>query len=258
MVFTPQRDHRPDSGVSAGRVQRRWPCWTWWKHWLRCELNSVLSLSSGASCEKLELPSWLEQRLKKEWTQQQVVLLREDRQRKYRRVKFTGRSCDRESSCCSDRCAASDLLSLWQRTPSTCCTPSPTAPGWIWSSGSTLCSEQLTTPGTAATPAPCCSTASPDATGCPGSWETVRWHQTPNTVLFSPLKGNHFGLWAAANGFSHYQFILICSKYSSKPTVTSSACFVPSTFQRQKYSLYYHIRQITAAHSDIWEAKTSE
>ncbi|GAA6229317.1 heparanase [Lates japonicus] len=79
MVFTPQRDHRPDSGVSA-----------------------------GASCDKLELPSWLEQRLKKEWTQQQLVLLREDRQRKYRRVKFTEDTVDLLHSFTN--CSGMDLI----------------------------------------------------------------------------------------------------------------------------------------------------
>lgn len=44
------------------------------------------------SCDDLELPSWLEDRLKKERAQQQLVLLREDLQRKYRPVQFTGTS----------------------------------------------------------------------------------------------------------------------------------------------------------------------
>ncbi|XP_071328203.1 heparanase isoform X2 [Trachinotus anak] len=60
MVFSPQRTHQPDAGSSA-----------------------------APSCEKLELPSWLEERLREEWTQQQVILMKEDLQRKYRRVKFT-------------------------------------------------------------------------------------------------------------------------------------------------------------------------
>ncbi|XP_044029524.1 heparanase isoform X2 [Siniperca chuatsi] len=59
MVFTPQR-RRPASGLTAEQ-----------------------------SCDELELPSWLEERLKKEWTQQQLILMREDLRRKYRRVKFT-------------------------------------------------------------------------------------------------------------------------------------------------------------------------
>lgn len=42
------------------------------------------------SCDKMELPSWLERQLKTEWMKQQVILRNEDLQRKYRRVKFTG------------------------------------------------------------------------------------------------------------------------------------------------------------------------
>lgn len=42
------------------------------------------------SCGKMELPSWLEHKLKTEWMKQQVILRNEDLQRKYRRVKFTG------------------------------------------------------------------------------------------------------------------------------------------------------------------------
>ncbi|XP_040012608.1 heparanase isoform X2 [Xiphias gladius] len=60
MVFTPQGYHQPDSGPTAGQ-----------------------------SCDDPEPPSWLEERLKDEWAQRQAVLLREDRQRKYKRVKFT-------------------------------------------------------------------------------------------------------------------------------------------------------------------------
>uniref|UniRef100_A0A3Q3G7V0 TGF-beta propeptide domain-containing protein n=1 Tax=Labrus bergylta TaxID=56723 RepID=A0A3Q3G7V0_9LABR len=57
MVFTPQKSHEQGSGVTAGK-----------------------------------LPPWLEERLKNEWTQQQVLLMKEDLRRKYRRVKFTGTS----------------------------------------------------------------------------------------------------------------------------------------------------------------------
>lgn len=47
-------------------------------------------LSVSEDCEKLELPLLLEERLKAEWTQQEIFLQSEDLQRKYRRVKFTG------------------------------------------------------------------------------------------------------------------------------------------------------------------------
>ncbi|XP_023258388.1 heparanase-like, partial [Seriola lalandi dorsalis] len=64
----------------------------------RTLFKAVTSLSSGVnevpspsapSCDELELPSWLEERLTEEWTRHQPVLLKEDLQRKYRRVKFT-------------------------------------------------------------------------------------------------------------------------------------------------------------------------
>ncbi|XP_022623121.1 heparanase isoform X2 [Seriola dumerili] len=60
MVFTPQRSHQPDSRFTA-----------------------------APSCDDLRLPSWLEERLTEEWTRHQLILLKEDLQRKYRRVKFT-------------------------------------------------------------------------------------------------------------------------------------------------------------------------
>lgn len=45
------------------------------------------------SCDKLELPPWLEQKLKSDWAKQQVILMSENMQRKFKRVKFTGTSC---------------------------------------------------------------------------------------------------------------------------------------------------------------------
>ncbi|KAK7895321.1 hypothetical protein WMY93_020646 [Mugilogobius chulae] len=50
---------------------------------------------SANLCDKDELPYWLEDQLKKEWIQQQILLKREDLQRKYRRVKFTEATMDR-------------------------------------------------------------------------------------------------------------------------------------------------------------------
>ena len=55
-------------------------------------MKLTLSPVAEPACEKVELPWWLEERLKEQWTQQQVVLMTEDLQRKYRRLKFTGRS----------------------------------------------------------------------------------------------------------------------------------------------------------------------
>ncbi|XP_041815939.1 heparanase [Chelmon rostratus] len=78
MVFTPHR-HQPDSGFTA-----------------------------EPSCDKLELPSWLEDKLKAEWTQQQVILMREDLQRKYRRLKFTEYTVDLLHSFTN--CSGMDLI----------------------------------------------------------------------------------------------------------------------------------------------------
>ncbi|XP_074546680.1 heparanase [Halichoeres trimaculatus] len=60
------------------------------------------------SCDKLELPPWLEEHLKKEWTQQQVLLMREDLRRKYRRVKFTENTVDVLHSFAN--CSGMDLI----------------------------------------------------------------------------------------------------------------------------------------------------
>ncbi|KAJ0057500.1 hypothetical protein NL108_009239, partial [Boleophthalmus pectinirostris] len=45
-------------------------------------------------CDNNVLPSWLEDKLKKDWVQQQIILKREDLQRKYRKVKFTEATVD--------------------------------------------------------------------------------------------------------------------------------------------------------------------
>lgn len=78
MVFTPQR-HQQESGSTADQ-----------------------------SCDKVELPWWLEERLKKEWTQQQLILVREDLQRKYSRVKFTEYTVDLLHSFTN--CSGMDLI----------------------------------------------------------------------------------------------------------------------------------------------------
>ncbi|XP_029282733.1 heparanase, partial [Cottoperca gobio] len=77
MVFTPQRLHQ-DSATTA-----------------------------DPSCD-LRLPSWLEDRLKKSWTQQQLVLMREDLQRKFSRVKFTEYTVDLLHSFTN--CSGMDLI----------------------------------------------------------------------------------------------------------------------------------------------------
>ncbi|CAL8322612.1 unnamed protein product [Lota lota] len=60
------------------------------------------------SCEKMELPPLLEERLKKQWTRQQVLLQKEDLQMKYRRVKFTEYSVDLLTSFAN--CTEMDLI----------------------------------------------------------------------------------------------------------------------------------------------------
>lgn len=80
----------------------------------------------------------------------------------------------------------------WQSTRWICFTPSPTAQDWTSSLGWTLCSGRLTTAGTAAMPAHCCSIVNPDSTLCPGSWATVhkcKWVFN-NSPRFSKLLRN--------------------------------------------------------------------
>ncbi|XP_054468272.1 heparanase [Anoplopoma fimbria] len=60
------------------------------------------------SCDQLELPSWLENQLKKAWTKQQLTLMREDLHRKYRRVKFTEDTVDLLNSF--SVCSGMDLI----------------------------------------------------------------------------------------------------------------------------------------------------
>uniref|UniRef100_A0A7N6A7F4 Heparanase n=1 Tax=Anabas testudineus TaxID=64144 RepID=A0A7N6A7F4_ANATE len=61
---------------------------------------------SGES--NVSLPSWLEDKLKKEWTQQQLILMKEDLQRKYTRVKFTESTVDLLHSFTN--CSGMDLI----------------------------------------------------------------------------------------------------------------------------------------------------
>ena len=58
-------------------------------------LIPILCIGPEDSCKKMELPTLLEARLKKQWIQQQALLRKEDLQMKYRRrVKFTGRASE--------------------------------------------------------------------------------------------------------------------------------------------------------------------
>ncbi|KAI3362512.1 hypothetical protein L3Q82_012799 [Scortum barcoo] len=79
MVFNPQR-RLQDSGFTAGEFTS--------------DPDPAGPDPAAPSCDKLELPWWLEERLKKGWIQQQVILKKEDLQRKYNRVKFTEYTVD--------------------------------------------------------------------------------------------------------------------------------------------------------------------
>ncbi|XP_043951677.1 heparanase isoform X1 [Gambusia affinis] len=60
-------------------------------------------LDPGESCSSVRLPWWLEQRLKQDWAQQQLVLTKEEQQNQYNRVHFTELTVDllhSFSSCC--------------------------------------------------------------------------------------------------------------------------------------------------------------
>ncbi|KAM8828330.1 heparanase [Spinachia spinachia] len=85
MVFSPQK-------VQAGSSARR----------------LFNGSSAEGSCDRRELPSSLEDKLKRDWTQQLVTLMREDLQGKYRRVKFTEDTVDLLHSFAS--CSGMDLI----------------------------------------------------------------------------------------------------------------------------------------------------
>ncbi|KAG7499277.1 heparanase [Solea senegalensis] len=70
--------------------------------------HSNTAFTADESCDKLELPSWLEEKLKGEWPEQQMMLMREDVQRKYRRVKFTEYTVDVLHAFAS--CSGLDLI----------------------------------------------------------------------------------------------------------------------------------------------------
>ncbi|KAK1884180.1 Heparanase [Dissostichus eleginoides] len=73
---------------------------------------SPIRRGSSSSAEKSSsarlLPSWLEQRLKKEWSRQQILLKKEDLHRKYKRVKFTEYTVDLLHSF--SNCSGLDLI----------------------------------------------------------------------------------------------------------------------------------------------------
>ncbi|XP_047424991.1 heparanase isoform X4 [Mugil cephalus] len=60
------------------------------------------------SCDEADLPWWLEERLKDDWRRQELVLMKEDLQRKYKRVHFTERTVDLLHSFTS--CSGLDLV----------------------------------------------------------------------------------------------------------------------------------------------------
>ncbi|MEQ2315418.1 hypothetical protein AMECASPLE_022110 [Ameca splendens] len=65
-------------------------------------------LDSDESCSSIRLPWWLEQRLKEDLTQQQLILLKEEQQNKYKRVHFTELTVDLLHSFSS--CSGLDLI----------------------------------------------------------------------------------------------------------------------------------------------------
>ncbi|CAK6983420.1 heparanase-like [Scomber scombrus] len=72
------------------------------------QYDRLSTFNAERSCEELQLPSWLEEKLKKDWTQQQSVLMREDLQRKYKRLKFTEFTVDLLHSFTN--CSGMDLI----------------------------------------------------------------------------------------------------------------------------------------------------
>lgn len=144
--------------------------------WVSDFLTSLWPLKlPGESCDQTFLPPWMEERLKCDWAKQKLVLMKEDLLRTYRSFFFTG-----ESWCLSGVAMEMPPV-LWLSSPSqsspwTSCMPSPTALASSSSSAWMLCWGRLTTAGTTATLPCCCSTASPDIMGCPGSSEMVRLH----------------------------------------------------------------------------------
>lgn len=72
-------------------------------------------------CDTVKLPYWLEDRLKKEWLQQQILLKKEDLQKKYNQVKFTEVTVDQLYSFA--HCSGLELifgLNALLRTPDNC------------------------------------------------------------------------------------------------------------------------------------------
>ncbi|XP_068430259.1 heparanase [Clinocottus analis] len=63
---------------------------------------------ADASCDRLQLPSGLEDQLKKDWTQQQLTLMKEDLQGKYRTVQYTEYTVDLLHSFTN--CSGMDLI----------------------------------------------------------------------------------------------------------------------------------------------------
>ncbi|XP_061589496.1 heparanase isoform X2 [Cololabis saira] len=88
MVFTPEKELQLDPDVSGGLAG---PC-----------------VSCPGPCVDARLPWWWEERLKADWTRQQQVLVREDLQRKYRRIGFSELTVDMLHSFSS--CSGLDLI----------------------------------------------------------------------------------------------------------------------------------------------------
>uniref|UniRef100_A0A1A8FBB9 Heparanase n=2 Tax=Nothobranchius korthausae TaxID=1143690 RepID=A0A1A8FBB9_9TELE len=79
MVFSPQRNQQLNAGLTAAE-----------------------------SCRSTRLPWWLENQLKEDWTQQQLVLMKEEQQKSFRRVRFTELAVDLLHSFTN--CSGLDLI----------------------------------------------------------------------------------------------------------------------------------------------------
>ncbi|XP_044189075.1 heparanase [Thunnus albacares] len=66
------------------------------------------SFTAEKSCNELELPSWLEEKLTEEWSQQEMLLMSEDRKKKFNRTTYTESTVDLLNSFTN--CTGLDLI----------------------------------------------------------------------------------------------------------------------------------------------------
>eukprot|EP00064_Thunnus_orientalis_P023461 superscaffoldBa00008894_g23704 len=68
----------------------------------------ISSFTAEKSCNELELPSWLEEKLTEEWSQQEMLLMSEDRKKKFNRTTYTESTVDLLNSFTN--CTGLDLI----------------------------------------------------------------------------------------------------------------------------------------------------